>query len=102
MFAAGSVVLLEVAVSFLGLGLPGSWGGLIAESLARGASVGPALWAACALGLTVGAVHLLADALSETLDARVATTRRSTHASQHCWAQGNAPSPLRIDGSMGD
>lgn len=76
MFSAASVVLLEVAVSFLGLGLPGSWGGLIAEGLESGASVLPALWAALALGLTVGAVHLLADALSETLDARVATTRR--------------------------
>jgi peptide/nickel transport system permease protein len=76
MFAAASIVLLEVAVSFLGLGLPGSLGGLIAEGLTERGRQVPALWAALLLGLTVGAVHLLADALSETLDARVAATRR--------------------------
>lgn len=76
MFAAASVVLLEVAVSFLGLGLPGSLGGLIAEGLTAEGRRLPALWAALLLGLTVGAVHLLADALSETVDARVAGSRR--------------------------
>lgn len=76
MFAAASVVLLEVAVSFLGLGLPGSLGGLIAEGLIAD---GPPVAAICAgliVGLTVLAVHLVADALSENLDARASTTRR--------------------------
>jgi peptide/nickel transport system permease protein len=76
MFSVGAIVLLEVAVSFLGLGLEGSWGVLIAEGLTARSSLTASVWAALALALTVGAAHLLADAMSETLDARVATTRR--------------------------
>ena len=76
MFGMASVVLLEVAVSFLGLGFEGSWGVMIAEGLAADASLGPTLWAGLALVLTVGAAYLMADAVSESVDARVATTRR--------------------------
>jgi peptide/nickel transport system permease protein len=76
MFGVASVVLLEVAVSFLGLGLEGSWGVMIAEGLEPGAPLGPTLWAGLALVLTVGAAYLMADAVNESVDARVATTRR--------------------------
>ncbi len=76
MFGVASVVLLEVAVSFLGLGFEGSWGVMIAEGLAADAPMGPTLWAGLALVLTVGAAYLMADALSESVDARVATTWR--------------------------
>jgi peptide/nickel transport system permease protein len=73
MFGVASVVLLEVAVAFMGLGLDGSWGVLIAEGLEPGAPLGPSLWGAGALVVTVLAAYLLADALGENLDARVAT-----------------------------
>ncbi|RLB63209.1 MAG: ABC transporter permease [Deltaproteobacteria bacterium] len=76
MFGVASVVLLEASVSFLGLGLEGSWGVMIAEGLAPGAPLGPTLWAGLALVLTVGAAYLMADAVNESVDARVATTRR--------------------------
>ncbi len=76
MFGVASVVLLEASVSFLGLGLEGSWGVMIAEGLAPEAPLGPTLWAGLALVLTVGAAYLMADAVNESVDARVATTRR--------------------------
>ena len=74
-FAFASVVLLEVAASFLGLGVRGSWGVLIADGLTGRAPLGATIGAALALGLLVGAAHLLGDALGELCDARVATTR---------------------------
>ena len=73
LFGVASVVLLEVAVSFLGLGLEGSWGVLIAEGLAPEAPLRVSVCGAAALALTVGSSYLLADALGEKLDARVAT-----------------------------
>ena len=79
-FAFASVVLLEVAVSFLGLGVRGSWGVMISDGLTGRAPLGATLSAALALGLVVAAAHLLGDALSELGDARVAT-RRSPPAS---------------------
>lgn len=82
MFGVASVVLLEVAVSFLGLGLEGSWGTMIAEGLSVGAersrwSANLSLWAGGALAATVAAAYLLADAVGEAIDARVATTSRT-------------------------
>jgi peptide/nickel transport system permease protein len=74
-FAFASVVLLEVAVSFLGLGVRGSWGVLIADGLTGRAPLGATIGAALALGLLIVAAHLLGDALGELGDARVATTR---------------------------
>jgi len=69
---AGSVIVLEATLSFLGLGIqpPGiSWGGLIAEG--RG-FLGAAWWVcACpglALMLAVLAVNLLGDALRDRLN----------------------------------
>lgn len=75
LFGVASVVLLEVAISYLGLGLPGSWGTLIAEGLVEEHGSRLTWCAATALALTVGAAYLVADALGETLDARVAKVR---------------------------
>lgn len=71
MFGVASVALLEVAVSFLGLGFEGSWGVMIADGL-HGASLRPAVVAGAALFTTVIASYLVADAVEEALDARVA------------------------------
>jgi len=73
MFGVASVVLLEVAVAFLGFGLQDSWGVLIAEGLVPGAPAWGAMWAGLMLALTVGSAYLIADAVGETIDARVAT-----------------------------
>lgn len=82
MFGVASVVLLEVAMSFLGLGLEGSWGTMIAEGLSVGAERSRwagnlSMWGGGALAATVAAAYLLADALGESIDARVATTSRT-------------------------
>jgi len=73
MFGMASIVLLEVAVSFLGIGLEGSWGVMLAEGL-TGSSLRTAVAAGAALGMTVTATYLIADATEEALDATVATT----------------------------
>jgi peptide/nickel transport system permease protein len=70
LFAIPSVVLLEVAVSFLGYGAASSWGTMLAQSM-RGGVRAP-LCAALLLAVTVGSAYLLADALGEALDVRVA------------------------------
>ena len=70
-FGLVSVVLLEVAVSFLGLGHHGSWGVMIAEGLQPGSATA-AWWAAAALALTLLAAYGLADAVRQALDARIA------------------------------
>lgn len=75
MFGVASIVLLEVAVSFLGLGVEGSWGVMLAEGLG-GDSLRTTLAAGAALGITVAATYLVADATEEALDATVATTSR--------------------------
>lgn len=72
LFAVPSVVLLEAAVSFLGFGFHGSWGVMIASGGWRAP-----LFGLLALGATVGASYLCADALGEALDARVAATSLS-------------------------
>jgi peptide/nickel transport system permease protein len=76
MFGVASVVLLEVAVSFLGLGSGGSWGAMIADGLHAEAAAGGAMWAGAALAATVLASYLMADAFNEAVDARSATTSR--------------------------
>jgi peptide/nickel transport system permease protein len=72
MFGVVSVVLVEVAVSFLGIGSDASWGAMLSEGLDSAGGIMSALFAALAVAATVGAVLLLADATGETLDARVA------------------------------
>ncbi|MBI4699614.1 MAG: ABC transporter permease subunit [Deltaproteobacteria bacterium] len=74
MFGMASTVLLEAALSFLGIGLDVSWGSLIAGGLAPSARPTPLLAAAAALAVTVGASYLVADALGENVDGRVATS----------------------------
>ncbi len=71
MFAVASIVMLEVAVSFLGLGTRGSWGTMIADGLVSEAGTRSALWAGVSLAVTVIAAYLMADATEEVLDARV-------------------------------
>ena len=77
MFGVASIVLLEVAVSFLGLGSRGSWGAMIADGLQSEGGATSAMWAGVALAVTVLAVFLVADAFEEAVDARVATTSTS-------------------------
>lgn len=77
MFGVASIVLLEVAVSFLGIGVEGSWGVMIAEGLG-GDSLRTTVAAGAALGITVAATYLVADATEESLDATVATTSRGS------------------------
>ncbi len=75
MFGLVSLVVLEVAVSFLGLGQRGSWGAMIAEGQGGGPPFGSATaawWAGGAVALTLLSAYLLADALREALDARLA------------------------------
>jgi peptide/nickel transport system permease protein len=66
-----SVVLLDTAVSFLGLGPRSdapSWGGLLADGL-RGGHVGPLIYAPLALtAVTVAAAYLVADAFRDAID----------------------------------
>lgn len=75
MFAMASIVLLEASVSFLGFGLTGSWGLLIADGLRPGAPLLPAVFGILAVGLTVLASYMLADALHEAIDARATAWR---------------------------
>jgi peptide/nickel transport system permease protein len=76
LFGVASVVLLEVSVAFLGIGVEGSWGVLLADALEGRAGLHGATWAAIAVGTTVAAAYLLADAMGENLDARVAASSR--------------------------
>ncbi len=64
-------VLLETAVSFLGIGLPSSWGTLIAGGLAPNGPHLAAIMATLALALTVVGAQLVAEAVSEALDAKI-------------------------------
>ena len=76
MFGLVSVVILEVGLSFLGLGVEGSWGVMIADGLAPSTPLAVPVTATVALFTTVLASYLLADAVAEALDARVATMSR--------------------------
>lgn len=72
LFGVASVMLTEAAVSFLGVGLEFSWGVMIAEGLSTTGQGGALVAAIGALGLTVGAAYLVADAVEENIDARAA------------------------------
>ncbi len=76
LFGVASVVILEVSVSFLGLGPDVSWGAIIAEGIGPAGDLSSTVWAGLALAVTVGSSYLLADAIGEAVDARVATTER--------------------------
>lgn len=68
----GSVVLLETALSFLGLGVPAetaSWGRMLGE-VRSGADLPVLLAPILALVVTLGALSFLGDALRDELDPR--------------------------------
>jgi peptide/nickel transport system permease protein len=72
-FGLGTAVLLEAAVSFLGLGTPAtstSWGEILAEGAANPNDLRLVLLPAAGLLATVGGAFLLADALRDALDPR--------------------------------
>ncbi len=72
-FGVASVVLLETAISFLGMGAPSSsasWGETLAEGAAEPARIELLLWPGGLLLLTVGATYGLATALREALAPR--------------------------------
>lgn len=73
-FGLASVVLLEVAAAFLGLGVPGSWGSMLAEGLDPAAPPLVPLAGGVALAWMISGSYLFAEAMSEAADARVATT----------------------------
>lgn len=73
-FGLASVVLLEVAAAFIGLGVPGSWGSMLAEGLDPAAPAVVPLAGGLALGWMIVGSYLLAEAVSEAASARVATT----------------------------
>lgn len=79
-FSLGSLVLFEVAVSFLGLGPAGSWGTLLADGLLGRAPLQGAVAAGTLLALTVGSLQLIAEVLAAVADARGArlTASRAT------------------------
>lgn len=71
-FSVGAIVLLETALSFLGLGVPtdfASWGEMLGE-IRWGASAGLVLLPAIALATTAGALFLVGDALRDAIDPR--------------------------------
>ena len=75
MLRIGDVILIEAALSFLGLGVQPptpSWGNMIADG---SDSLTSAWWVSTfpgiALGLTVVALNLLGDGLRERLDPRL-------------------------------
>ncbi len=76
-----SVVLLDTAVSFLGLGPSSdapSWGGLLADGL-RSGGVNALIVAPLALtAVTVAAAYLLADAFRDAVDPKAARIQKST------------------------
>ncbi len=76
LFGVASIVILEVSVSFLGLGPDVSWGATIADGIGSGSALRSTFWAGLVLVTTVSACYLLADAIGEAIDARLATTER--------------------------
>ncbi|HEX5580957.1 MAG TPA: ABC transporter permease, partial [Gemmatimonadaceae bacterium] len=71
---AGDVILLEAALSFLGVGLQppdASWGNLVRDGMG---SIATAWWLTLfpglAIAVTVTAINMLGDALRDTLDPR--------------------------------
>ena len=70
-FAAATVVALEAAVAFVGLGVSQSpsWGALLAQA-GRGAGFSVLLWPALGVSLTVASLYFVADALDDAVSAR--------------------------------
>jgi len=69
----GSTILLEAALSFLGLGVPlpaPSWGGMVGAGMHRLGSWWLAVFPGLAIALTVLGFNLLADGLRTALDPR--------------------------------
>ena len=85
-FVAASAVLLEAALSFLGLGVPAStpsWGNMMADGRHYvGVAFHTLLYPGLLLAATVLAIHLLGDGLGAVLDRRVwgAVTATASHA----------------------
>ena len=75
-FIAASAVLIEAALSFLGVGVPGqtpSWGNMMAEGRNFVAvAFHIILFPGILLALTVLAINLLGDGLRDALDPRLA------------------------------
>jgi peptide/nickel transport system permease protein len=72
----GSAILVEAALSFLGLGVPEpypSWGRMLSVSAAEYAQKAPqlVLFPGFAISLAVFGSNLLGDALRDTLDPRL-------------------------------
>src|SRR3954471_4055935 len=71
----GSAILVEAALSFLGLGIPEpfpSWGRMLSESAAEYVRIAPwlVIYPGVAISLTVFGTNLLGDALRDILDPR--------------------------------
>jgi peptide/nickel transport system permease protein len=76
----GSAILVEAALSFLGLGIPEpypSWGRMLSVSAAEYAQKAPhlVLFPGIAISLAVFGANLLGDALRDTLDPRLRGSR---------------------------
>jgi peptide/nickel transport system permease protein len=76
----GSAILVEAALSFLGLGVPEpypSWGRMLSVSAAEYAQKAPhlVLFPGIAISLAVFGMNLLGDALRDTLDPRLRGSR---------------------------
>jgi peptide/nickel transport system permease protein len=72
----GSIILIESALSFLGLGLPPphpSWGGMLQGNGRQYMEIAPglAIWPGVAISLAVLAFNLFGDALRDILDPRL-------------------------------
>jgi peptide/nickel transport system permease protein len=72
----GGAILVEAALSFLGLGIPEpypSWGRMLSIAAAEYAEKAPwlVLWPGLAISLAVFGTNLLGDALRDTLDPRL-------------------------------
>jgi peptide/nickel transport system permease protein len=72
----GSAILVEAALSFLGLGIPEpypSWGRMLSESAAEYVRTAPwlVIFPGLAISLAVFGTNLLGDALRDTLDPRL-------------------------------
>jgi peptide/nickel transport system permease protein len=75
----GSAILVEAALSFLGLGVPEpypSWGRMLSVSAAEYAQKAPwlVLFPGAAISLAVFGTNLLGDALRDVLDPRLRQT----------------------------
>ncbi len=72
----GGAILVEAALSFLGLGIPEpypSWGRMLSIAAAEYAQMAPwlVIWPGLAISLAVFGTNLLGDALRDTLDPRL-------------------------------